>query len=96
MSDETDEAEIRMLKAAFVRGIIFATEAAGLMNQPKFLQSIGMRSSWLDSAVRDGVTVPLDEYVRVYNAAASAAGWKSAAQIFKSTMDYQRFKEWPE
>lgn len=92
----SDDDEIRMLKAALVRGIIFATEAAGLWDQLKFLRSIGTRENWLDSAVRDGVTVPLEEYVHVYNAAAEAAGWKSASQIFRSVTDYQRFKEWPE
>lgn len=92
----TDEIEVRKLKLALVRGIVFATEAAGLVNQGKFLLSIGMHSSWLDTAVRDGATVPLDDYVRVYDAAAEAAGWRSAAQILKSAADFQRDREWSE
>lgn len=92
----TDADEIRDLKTALVRGIIFGTEAAGLMDQPRFLRAIGMPEDWLAGAVKRSETVPLEEYIEVYNAAAEQAGWQSLAAIVKRSMDLQRFREWPE
>lgn len=84
------------LKWELAKGVVRATEAAGLMDQPRFLEAIGMPADWLRRAIDDRGAVPMDEYVRVYDAAAQQAGWKSLDLIIRSAMEYQRFNEWPE
>lgn len=89
-----DAEEIFALKTALVRGIIFGTEAAGLMDQPRFLRAIGMNENWLRGAIHRGETVPLENYIAVYNSAAEQAGWQSLSAIVKRAVELQRFHEW--
>lgn len=42
----SNEGEIRKLKLSFVRGIIYALEAAGI-DQQRFMRSIGVQPMWL-------------------------------------------------
>lgn len=84
------------LKWELAKAVVRATEAAGLMDQPRFLAAIGMPADWLMRAIDEPGTVPLDEYVRVYDQAAEQAGWKSAAAIIRTATELQRFNEWPE
>lgn len=83
------------IKAQLARGIVHATEAAGLGDQGAFLRAIGMRADWLARAIDDPASVPLEEYVRVFDEASAQAGWQSAAEIIREVIDRQRFGEWP-
>lgn len=83
------------IKLQLARGVIRATEAAGAMDQPKFLQSIDMPTDWLARAMNDPGNVPLDEYVRVFDGAAERAGWWGTGQIIREVVERQRFGHWP-
>lgn len=88
--------EIRQnLKAQLLRAIVLGTEAAGLMDQPKFLTAIGMPDDWIMRAVDNADAISLDEFVQVYNEAAAQAGWRSLAEIVRTATDLQRYREWP-
>jgi hypothetical protein len=89
------EGSDRELKRQIARAVIYATEAAGAWNQPAFLRSIGMPEDWIVRSFEDADSVPLDEFMRVYAAAAAKAGWQSMAEIVKEVTARQRFKEWP-
>ena len=83
------------VKAQLLRAIVLSTEAAGLMNQAKFLAAIGMPEDWIMRAADDADSIPLEEFIRVYNEAAAQAGWRSLAEIIRTATDLQRFREWP-
>lgn len=83
------------IKSELVRSVIFATEAAGLMNQPAFLTAIGMPERWIVDAINTPEVVPLEEYVRVYDMAADQAGWQKLHEILHEVTARQRFREWP-
>lgn len=83
------------IKSELVRATIYATEAAGLMNQPAFLTAIGMPERWIVDAIGKPENVPLEEYVRVYDAAADQAGWQPLHELLHEVTARQRFKEWP-
>jgi len=85
----------RNIKAEIARGIVHATEAAGLADQGAFLQAIGMPADWLGRAIDEPDSVPLDDFVRVFDEASAQAGWHSTAEIIRSVVDRQRFGEWP-
>lgn len=88
--------EIRKnVKAQLLRAIVLGTEAAGLMNQPALLSAIGMPGDWIMRAADDADSIPLDEFVRVYDEAAAQAGWRSLAEIVRTATDLQRHGEWP-
>ena len=84
-----------LLKRQIARAIIYATEAAGAWDQPAFLRSIGMPEDWIVRAIEHVDTVPLSEFVDVYEAAAKAAGWQSLPAIVAEVTQRQRFREWP-
>lgn len=84
------------LKWEMAKAIIRATEAAGLWDQPRFLEAIGMPGDWLKRAIEEPDTVPLEEYVRVYDQAAEQSGWKSTAEVIRTATEMQRFREWPQ
>ena len=83
------------IKWELCKGIIHATEAAGLWDQEAFLLAIDMRGDWIMHAVKTPDAVPLDEFVRVYDEAAAQAGWHSAAEIIREVVERQRFGHWP-
>lgn len=87
--------EVRELKWQITRAIVYATEAAGLFDQPAFLRALGMHEDWLSIAVEKPDSVPLNEYVRVYDAAAKRANWQPLHAIAREVTARQRFKEWP-
>lgn len=78
------------IKSELVRAIVFATEAAGLMNQPRFLSAIGMQETWIGDAIDRPETIPLEQYVRVYDMAAEQAGWLPLSAIVREITDRQR------
>lgn len=83
------------IKSELLRATIYATEAAGLMNQPAFLAAIGMPERWIGDAISTPEAVPLEEYVRVYDAAADQAGWRPLHEILNVVTLRQRYREWP-
>ena len=83
------------IKWQLARGIVHATENAGLADQRAFLQAIGMPGDWLKRAIDDPDSVPLDDFIRVLDEASAQAGWDSAAEIISAVVDRQRFREWP-
>lgn len=85
----------RDIKAQLLRAIVLATEAARLWDQPRFMAAIGMPETWIVDAATDPDSHPLDEYVRVYDEAASQAGWRALAEIVRTATDLQRHGEWP-
>lgn len=83
------------IKSELVRSTIFATEAAGLMDQPAFLSAIGMRERWIVDAISKPDDVPLEQYVEVYDKAADQAGWQTLHEILHEVTARQRYREWP-
>lgn len=90
-----DKPEMRELKWELSKAIVYATEAAAAWDQPAFLRAIGMPEDWLNTAVEKPDSVPLDEFVCVYAAAAKRAHWQTLAEIVKGVTARQRFREWP-
>ena len=90
-----DKPEIRDLKRQLSRSIVYVTEAAGEWDQAAFLQSIGFPPDWMIYAFDTPASVPLYEYVKVYEAAAVKAGWQPLHEIVKEVTQRQRFREWP-
>lgn len=87
--------EIRDLKWQLARAIIYATEAAAAFDQPALLRAIGMPEDWIARAVEAPASVPLEEFVRVYDAAAKRARWQTLSEVVREVTQRQRFKEWP-
>ena len=90
-----DKREIRELKRQLSRSIVYVTEAAGVWDQAAFLRSIDFPQDWMIYAYDTPPSVPLDEFVRVYDAAAKRAGWQPLHEIVKEVTQRQCFKEWP-
>ena len=95
MSDISDRDAVADVKKQLIRAVIHATEAAGLMNQSRFLAAIDMPETWIEAAILRPETVPLDQYVKVYDLAADQAGWHPLHAIIREVTDRQRFSEWP-
>lgn len=93
--DGGDRPEVIDLKWELSKAIVYATEAASAWDQPVFLRAIGMHEDWLNTAIEKPASVPLDEFVRVYDAAAKRARWQTLSEIVREVTQRQRFREWP-
>lgn len=93
--DGGDKPEVCELKRQLSRSIVYATEAAGEWDQAAFLRGIGFPQDWMIYALDTPARVALREFIAVYEAAASKAGWQTLHEIVKEVTARQRFKEWP-
>lgn len=93
--DGRDKPEVLELKRQLSRSIVYVTEAAGEWDQAVFLRSIDFPQDWMIYAFDTPARVPLDEFVRVYDAAAKRARWQPLHEIVRQVTSRQRFREWP-